>query len=510
MLNKTIIFTLIFIGLFLIPFSFAQDNSTEVLSDDSSYSDIYFDASLADDNGDGSKENPYKYLNSSRIKDNSNIHLADGLYELDSPKTVYNYNAFMGESMENTIITYNKAGYLFSNRGTLILNNLTIKGASIYNTNTLIADNVIFRDSNSDYGGSIYSLPAVVNISNSYFINNTAKLGGAICDIGSSMTLINITAINNSAVYQGGAIYKMYAELNLTSSLFINNSAGEGESVFCDFSKFSMANNTFNQNNLYSVVNSEENFVNNTFDQAELVKLDYYNINFERPDYIQMFYNPYNSTIPSRYNLKDYGWVTPVKNQGNDGNCWAFAGIGALESCILKATGLVFDFSEENMKNLMATFSDYGWTHPTNNGGTDDMIIGYFSSWMGPVNESDDEYIINTYLSPLMESIMHVQNVIYLPRSSYTDNDAIKQAILNYGAVCTSLYSTHSTYQYYKGTESPNHAVVIVGWDDNMPKSKFSGSPPVMELGFVKTVGDLVGEMKVIFMFHIMIPDLHK
>ena len=478
MLNKTIIFTLIFIGLFLIPFSFAQDNSTEVLSDDSSYSDIYFDASLADDNGDGSKENPYKYLNSSRIKDNSNIHLADGLYELDSSTTVYNYNAFMGESMENTIITYNKAGYLFSNRGTLILNNLTIKGASIYNTNTLIADNVIFRDSNSDYGGSIYSLPAVLNISNSYFINNTAKLGGAICDIGSSMTLINITAINNSAVYQGGAIYKMYAELNLTSSLFINNSAGEGESVFCDFSIFSMVNNTFNQNNVYSVVNSEENFVNNTFNQAELVKLDYYNINFERPDYIQMFYNPYNSTIPSRYNLKDYGWVTPVKNQGYDGNCWAFAGIGALESCILKATGLVFDFSEENMKNLMATFSDYGWTHPTNNGGTDDMIIGYFSSWMGPVNESDDEYIIDTYLSPLMESIMHVQNVIYLPRSSYTDNDAIKQAILNYGAVCTSLYSTHSKYQYYKGTESPNHAVVIVGWDDNMPKSNFSGSPP--------------------------------
>ena len=61
MLNKTIIFILIFIGLVLIPFSFAQDNSTEVLSDDGSYSDIYFDASLADDNGDGSKENPYKY-----------------------------------------------------------------------------------------------------------------------------------------------------------------------------------------------------------------------------------------------------------------------------------------------------------------------------------------------------------------------------------------------------------------------------------------------------------------
>ena len=46
------------------------------------------------------------------------------------------------------------------------------------------------------------------------------------------MSLFNITAINNSAVYQGGAIYKMYSELNLSSSLFINNHAGEGEGYF--------------------------------------------------------------------------------------------------------------------------------------------------------------------------------------------------------------------------------------------------------------------------------------
>ena len=478
MLNKTIIFTIIFLGVIFVPFSFAYDNSTEVLSDDNSHIDIYFDALAVDDSGDGSKENPYKYLTKSRVIDNSNIYLNDGIYELDSSKTISSYNAFIGKSRENTIITYNNAGNLFSNNGVLILNNLTIKGASIYNTKNLTVDNVIFRDSYSDYGGSIYSLPADLKISNSYFINNSAKLGGAICDIGSNMSLFNITAINNSAVYQGGAIYKMYSELNLSSSLFINNHAGEGEAIFCDYSEFSMVNNIFNQNNVYSAVNTKENFENNTFNQAELVKLDYYNINFERSDYLQMIYNPYNSTIPSSYDLRDYGFVTPIKNQGSDGNCWAFAAIGALESCILKAAGVEYDLSEENMKNLMALYSDYGWNYSTNKGGTNSMVLGYFSSWMGPVNDSDDRYIINTYLSPLMKSLMHVQNIIFLSRSNYTDNDAIKQAILNYGAVYTTLYATGVKNQYYSGTSNPDHSVVIVGWDDNYSKSNFGGNQP--------------------------------
>ena len=468
-----------FIGLILIPFSFAEGNSSEVLSEDSSYPGVYFDASSADDGGNGSKENPYKYLKSSRISDNSNIYLADGVYELDSSKSISSYNAFIGQSMENTIISFNKNANLFSNNGVLILNNLTIKGASIYNAKSLTADNVIFRDSHSDYGGSIYSFRANVNISNSYFINNSAKLGGAICDLNSTMDLINISAINNSATYQGGAIYKMYNELNLYSSLFVNNSAGEGEAVFCDYSVFAMAYNTFNQNNVYSAVNRKEDFTNNTFIQSELVKLDYYNINFERSDYIQMLYKPYNSTIPSHYDLRDYDLVTSVKNQGTNGNCWAFAAIAVLESCILKATGIKYDFSEENMKNLMATFSDYGWNKAyTNSGGITEMSRAYFLSWMGPVNESDDKYVINTYLSPLMESIMHVQNIIFLPRSNYTDNDAIKQAILNYGAVYTSLYSMGTEYQYYTGSKNPDHAVAIVGWDDNFSKDKFGSNTP--------------------------------
>ena len=39
-----------------------------------------------------------------------------------------------------------------------------------------------------------------------------------------------------------------------------------------------------------------------------------------------------SSNLPKAYDLRDYGYVSPVKNQFNSGNCWAFASIAALES----------------------------------------------------------------------------------------------------------------------------------------------------------------------------------
>ena len=75
MLNNKIIFIILFIGLLAIPFTCAEDNITSsdsVLSasSDDSYSNIYFDSSLSQDNGNGSIDNPYKYLG---LKEGSSI-----------------------------------------------------------------------------------------------------------------------------------------------------------------------------------------------------------------------------------------------------------------------------------------------------------------------------------------------------------------------------------------------------------------------------------------------------
>ena len=37
-------------------------------------------------------------------------------------------------------------------------------------------------------------------------------------------------------------------------------------------------------------------------------------------------------SIPSEWDWRDHGGVSPVKNQGNCGSCWTFSTVGALEA----------------------------------------------------------------------------------------------------------------------------------------------------------------------------------
>ena len=188
------------------------------------------------------------------------------------------------------------------------------------------------------------------------------------------------------------------------------------------------------------------------------------------------------ASLPSYYSLVDEKQVTEVKNQLTSGNCWAFASLAVLESCILKATGKYTDLSEENMKNIMALYSDYGWSLDTNNGAYAFMPLNYLVSWMGPVNESDDEYDDKSTLSSILNSIYHIQNIKFLRHDNFTDNDEIKQALMQYGGVGVGMaYNDHflnkKTNGYYcYANANVNHAVTIVGWDDNYSKYNFRWS----------------------------------
>ncbi len=189
--------------------------------------------------------------------------------------------------------------------------------------------------------------------------------------------------------------------------------------------------------------------------------------------------------FPSSYDLRTLGKVTPVKDQGPCGSCWAFATYGSLESYLLP--GEPWDFSENNLKNT------HGFDLGHCDGGNEFMSTAYLARWSGPVNESDDPYNpLSNYSPSNLSEQKHIQQVLFLPdRAGPLDNNNIKQAVMSYGAVYTSIYwddpywnEANDAY-YYSGTEPSNHAVAIVGWDDNFPRTKFNSPYPSANGAFI-------------------------
>lgn len=180
--------------------------------------------------------------------------------------------------------------------------------------------------------------------------------------------------------------------------------------------------------------------------------------------------------LPSSYDLRAYSKASSVKDQGAYGNCWAFATFGSMESCLL--TGEAWDFSENNLANKHGFDSAYG------DGGTHWMSAAYLARWSGPVLESADPYS-NASSSPSGLTVQkHIQSALYLSdRTSFTDNDTIKQAIMTYGGLYSAYYHDNAYYKsanyayYYGGASAANHAITIIGWDDAFSRTKFNSTP---------------------------------
>ena len=430
--------------------------------------------------------------------------------------------AIMGSSdtiitATNVIFKDSEAGSIcsfFSNvtvylKNCTFMNNHANSGAAIYleNGSLEIIDTLFINNYAEMYGGAIYLRESEFVGRNMEIINSTSKMGGAITAVYTGISITNWTARNNLANYSGGAMYALFGTLSLSNSTFINNTAKkDGGALFIDeVNNFIPFNNTFENNTagaiagaVYSAISRNLNRTSilnesllNSFsgNSADIVDDAYeceaINLNYDAQNCILLQSGPYYELVlPDRYDLRDEHMVTPVKDQGSNGNCWAFAALASLESCILKANGGAYDLSEENMKNLMAKYSSLGWQMVTNKGGYDRMAHAYLAGWIGPINDTEDEYIIGEVLSPVLDSIFHIQNILFLQRSNYTDNDLIKRAIISYGAVSTSIRwdssNIKNTINYYcsQTNQKANHAVTIVGWDDNYSKSNFKTTPP--------------------------------
>lgn len=198
-------------------------------------------------------------------------------------------------------------------------------------------------------------------------------------------------------------------------------------------------------------------------------------------------YSKKDGVNDSKFDPREKGYMTGVRDQESLGICWTFAGNATLESFLkLKGYG-DFDLSEEHMR-WWAKDNVYGWNIGDTQGSTNETSIGYFTSWLGPKLEKDIPYNGRVTRENGAKKPANYDSASRLPYNVTgvinvaADKTSVKNAVLKYGAVMSGYYddkkylSTDSNSYYLNEKLGQNHAITIVGWDDNYPIDKFNGA----------------------------------
>ena len=209
-----------------------------------------------------------------------------------------------------------------------------------------------------------------------------------------------------------------------------------------------------------------------------------------------------SSNLPVSYDLRNYGRVTEIKNQGIPGPCWAFAALGSMESNWLTQNPnpkKIPDLSEmqlayfiykdpDELKNFTSRFTSGTLNREGNvfmataflarlSGITDEKNLRYSSDGLKKLRAQKNSLSTTKY-----KRALRLTGAYFLSSRNNPSDTTRKNLIHDYGAIVISMYSDptkyhtiNGRYTYFDNTHGheTNHDVLIIGWDDNFPKTNF-------------------------------------
>jgi len=179
--------------------------------------------------------------------------------------------------------------------------------------------------------------------------------------------------------------------------------------------------------------------------------------------------DPLPDTVDWRLN----GSVTPVKDQGQCGSCWAFSATGALEAQRQRYTGELVSLSEQELIDCSVSYGTYGcdggWTdlafvYIENTGGIDTEESYPYTAEDGPTcNFKTDNIGATDYGFVAIEE---------------GDEYALESAVARMGPVSIAIDASHNSFQFYSegvyyepkcGSRNRDldHAVLAVGYGND-------------------------------------------
>ena len=204
--------------------------------------------------------------------------------------------------------------------------------------------------------------------------------------------------------------------------------------------------------------------------------------------------------IPSKFDLRDIIDIK-VEDQGLYGLCWAFASSNTVETNLALNNFGDFDASEMHINYLTSmefeekmglNFTSYRNLH---DGGNFTIFYNNYSLLnRGPISEEFVPYVEvaeEDYGSLLnYNAEIYIHETVRFPDITDEDDESVKNQVINdikshimtngalYASICTySLYETEDNAvlneQNKENMYTRDHAITIIGWDDNYSKENF-------------------------------------
>ena len=216
--------------------------------------------------------------------------------------------------------------------------------------------------------------------------------------------------------------------------------------------------------------------------------------------------------LPEVYDSRDENLVTPVKFQNPFGICWAFSLISNAETSLLSQGLGCWDLSEEHLAYFFAHRTDdplgntpndrYILKNSDYHNGGNGMIASFFlSTWSGMTTEdkvplpTDRTHTRDLSAAMVPDSSLAYDTSVYMENAVFSqyEEERTKLLLSQYGSVSAMIYMDSSGRYYnpdtaascYPSSDSVNHAVTLVGWNDHYSKENYK-SPIFDYLLFVR------------------------
>ncbi|KAG3132848.1 hypothetical protein PI124_g20004 [Phytophthora idaei] len=162
----------------------------------------------------------------------------------------------------------------------------------------------------------------------------------------------------------------------------------------------------------------------------------------------ETFVNPENvEDLPATWDWREHNTVTPVKNQGQCGSCWAFSAVAAMESAYALSTGTLESFSEQELVDCTLNGID-----TCNHGG--EMSEGYeeiINSHKGKIDrEKDYEYTAESKGVCNAKDDKAIGHFTSYANVTSGDEGALQAAIATKGVQAVAIDASSFTFQLYR------------------------------------------------------------